>query len=118
MSELRCRQCKKRPVWCYRNNDIDACKRCYHQVWNDTRKQFRVYHASLGLLEHGRIPASLAAYGTTVEEIAARLLQELEGTSWHTGAKHEVPLLITRCARLSRARMLEEEHHADLDKHL
>jgi len=101
MAEPRCRRCQKRPVWRYRNNDIHACKRCYHVVWNDTRRRLRDDHAALGALERGRIPASLAGYGTDAHEIASALVKEIRDTSWRTGARHEVPLLITRCERLA-----------------
>ena len=111
MSAPRCRQCKQRSVWRYKNNDISACKRCYHQVWNTTRRRLRDYHAALGLLERGGIPETLRTYGSTVEDIARALLAELEGTAWHTGAKHEVPLLLTRCKRLTGQ---GGPHHADL----
>jgi hypothetical protein len=30
----RCRICRKRPVWTYKNCPPDVCKRCYHKdVW-------------------------------------------------------------------------------------
>jgi hypothetical protein len=30
----RCRICRKRPVWIYKNRPPDVCKRCYHKdVW-------------------------------------------------------------------------------------
>jgi hypothetical protein len=70
-------------------------------VWNDTRRRLRDYHAALGALERGSIPASLAAHGSDVHAVARALVQELRETSWRTGARHEVPLLITRCKRLA-----------------
>jgi hypothetical protein len=115
MPELRCRQCKKRPIWRYKNNDIAACKRCYHQVWHATRQRLQAYRAALGLLERGHLPASLATYGQTVEEMARAVLAELQGTLWRTGAKHEVPQLVTRCVRLARANQPEEAPQGDVD---
>lgn len=30
----KCRICRKRPIWQYRNSPGDVCKRCYHRhVW-------------------------------------------------------------------------------------
>lgn len=100
MTQALCRHCKKRPRWRYRNNDVYACKRCYHDIWNDTRRRLRDYHAALGMLERGRIPGALSSYGSDIETVAITLAEELENTEWQTGAKHEVPLLMTRCERL------------------
>jgi hypothetical protein len=100
MPQALCRRCQKRPLWRYRNNDIHACKRCYHEVWNDTRRRVREYHAALGMLERGRVPETLSAYGSDVQVVAMALAETLRNTVWQTGAKHEVPLLMTRCERM------------------
>jgi hypothetical protein len=70
-------------------------------VWSDTRRHPRDYHATPGALEGGRIPAALAGYGADAHEVARALVKELRDTAWRTGARHEVPLLITRCERLA-----------------
>ena len=105
MRDQRCRHCQQRPVWRYKNNDLGACKRCYHQVWHATRARLRAYHTALDRLECGELPAALVACGQTVEAMARAIVDEVQGTVWRTGAKHEVPSLVTRCARLARARL-------------
>ena len=101
MPQSRCALCKKRPIWRYHNNDLHACKRCYHQVWNDTRQRLRAYRAAMAALERGEIPALLASYGGLPQEIAAALASNLRMMSWSTGAKHEVAPLIARCEALA-----------------
>lgn len=100
MREKRCRHCQKRPLWRYHNNDLGACKRCYHEVWQQTRERIRELHKALGFLERGNIPEPLKAYGESQERIAESLLRELEAERWQTGAKHEVPILLQRLRRL------------------
>ena len=102
MPQSRCRLCKKRPIWPYRNNDLDACKRCYHRVWNDTRQRLRAYRAAIAALERGEIPALLSSYGSMPQEIAAELAYDLDRMVWATGAKQEVGPLIARCETLAR----------------
>jgi hypothetical protein len=101
MPQSRCRLCKKRPIWRYRNNDLHACKRCYHRVWNDTRQCIRAYRAAIAALERGEIPALLSSYGGMPQEIAAELAHDLHMMSWSTGVKHEVRPLIARCQALA-----------------
>jgi len=101
MDESYCRHCQKRLIWRSTANDLDACKRCYHAVWHDTRRRICDYHSVLGALERGTIPRALVHYGTTVQHVAEGLLQELQRIIWRTRAKHEVPLLLTRCKRLA-----------------
>jgi len=102
MPQAQCALCKKRPIWRYHNNDLHACKRCYHQVWNDTRQRLRAYRAAIAALERGEILALLASYGGLPQEIAATLASDLRMMSWSTGAKHEVAPLIVRCEALAR----------------
>ena len=101
MPQSRCTRCTKRPVWRYHNNDLHACKRCYHQVWHATRQRLRAYRAALATLERGEIPALLASYGGLPQEIATALASDLRMTSWSTGAKREVPPLIAHCEALA-----------------
>ena len=101
MPQARCALCKKRPIWRYHNNDLHACKRCYHRVWQDTRQRLRAYRAAITALERGAIPALLATYGSLPQEVAAALAQDLRLMSWSTGAKHEVAPLIARCETLA-----------------
>ena len=96
MPQSQCRLCTKRPVWRYRNNDLHACKRCYHRVWHDTRQRLRAYRTAIAALERGEIPALLSSYDGTPQEIAAELAHDLRLTVWSTGAKHEVGPLIKR----------------------
>ncbi len=56
MPQSPCRICKKRPIWRYHNNDLHACKRCYHRVWYDTRQRLRAYRTAIAALERGEIP--------------------------------------------------------------
>jgi hypothetical protein len=93
----RCRHCRTRPVWRYHNNDIAACKRCYHEVWGQTRRRIRELHTAIGSLERGKIPEPLKTYGKMAVGIAKVLLKELEPEAWRSGAKHKVPVLPQRC---------------------
>lgn len=101
MPPARCALCHKRPLWHYHNNDLHACKRCYHRVWQDTRQRLRAYRTAIAALERGAIPALLATYGSLPQEVAAALAQDLRLMSWSTGAKHEVAPLIARCEALA-----------------
>jgi hypothetical protein len=47
--------------------------------------------------------------------MARAVLAALQGTLWRTGAKHEVPQLVTRCARLAHANQPEEAPQGDVD---
>ena len=101
MPHARCHQCHKRAIWYDRNNDIRACKRCYHQVWQATRQRIRAYHTALHALQQGQKPALLASYRGTPQEIAAQLADALRAIPWSTGAQHEVSVLLMRCAQLT-----------------
>lgn len=105
MPQARCALCNKRPLWHSHNNDLQACKRCSHRVWHDTRQRLRAYRAAIAALERGASPALLAAYDGRPEEVAAALAQDLRLMAWSTGAKQEVAPLLARCAALaSKAR--------------
>ena len=76
MSAPRCRQCKQRSVWRYKNNDISACKRCYHQVWNTTDRIMPTWGSTVkSLLWLGlvcwMIGAGLVRLDRSVREIRA-----------------------------------------------
>jgi len=101
MPHARCALCNKRPLWRYHNNDLPACKRCSHRVWQDTRQRLRAYRAAIAALERGESPALQAAYGSLPQEVAAALAQDLRLMSWSTGAKHEVAPLLARCEALA-----------------
>ena len=101
MPQALCALWTKRPRWRSHHNDLHACKRCYHRVWNDTRQRLRASRAAIAALERGDIPALLLSYDGRPHEIAAALAQDLRLTSWSTGAKHEVAPLIARCETLA-----------------
>lgn len=101
MPQARCALCNKRPIWRSHNNDLHACKRCSHRVWQDTRQRLRAYRTAIAALERGEIPALLAGYDGMPQESAAELAQDLRLMSWSTGAKREVAPLIARCEALA-----------------
>lgn len=51
--QRRCRICRKRPPWTYKNCPPDVCKRCYHQhLWPErpAARQRGAVHDDLALV--------------------------------------------------------------------